>query len=361
LTKNRDARARWGARLGLLAISVGFVFIIAEIGGRIVWASRMQMIEEARQGGRRHAPEKWAHLPRLRGLFALARPNLRGTTAGVLFETNGLGFRGPDRMIEKPQGVTRIAVIGDSIAMGFGTLYANTYAVRIEDALNARGAESAEPTESGERRRFEVINVGLSGLNTGAAVNRFEDLALRFDPDLVIYGYTLNDIEGEHYRSNYGRKKRDIARMRESPSHAWRVLGPRWRSLIDLFFAPEGSYEFELRENYFRNDAAWAEVGAGLDRLAEVAEERGICVLVLVHTRLEALNWFHPYHDFYDAVVRSAEERGFSVVRSFEEHRGREATNLWVTAFDSHPNANGHALLAKAALRGLDAMPAECR
>ena len=39
---------------------------------------------------------------------------------------------------------------------------------------------------------------------------------------------------------------------------------------------------------------------------------------------------------------------------------GHEGTDLWVSAFDPHPNAEGHALLARAALDALRAMPATC-
>jgi hypothetical protein len=43
------------------------------------------------------------------------------------------------------------------------------------------------------------MNLGLAGLYIDVIVRRFERRGLAFDPDLIVYGYTLNDIEGPGY------------------------------------------------------------------------------------------------------------------------------------------------------------------
>ncbi|MBW2419033.1 MAG: hypothetical protein JRH19_10830 [Deltaproteobacteria bacterium] len=338
-------------KLGLAAASFVFVFLVAEGVARVMWELKMERLHEGEAGGRRSIPEELAHLPEIRGLFAVARPNVRGRMGGVLFETNRFGFRGPDRRVEKPAGTFRVAVIGDSVTMGYGVRYEDTYPARIERALGGM-----RPGQ-----RFEVINIGLSGLATGEVVDRFEELALRFDPDLIVYGYTLNDIEGEHYRDPYENlSKRELDAIYASPLRVWRLVGPSWKNTVDLLFAPPGSYQYTLDQNYFHNPKAWRDVELGFDRLAALAAQRGICVALLLHTRLESLNFLHPYHVYYDAVAKAAEERSFDVVRSFEHFRGIEATSLWVTAFDPHPNPRGHELLADALAEGLAALAESC-
>jgi hypothetical protein len=349
--RDSDTARRPGlpAKLGLAAASLVFVFLAAEGGARVMWEIRMERVREGQAGGRRSVPEELAHLPEIRGLFAVSKPNVRGRMGGVLFETNRFGFRGPDRSLEKPAGVFRVAVVGDSVTMGYGVRYEDTYAARIELAL----------AEMRPGQRFEVIDVGLSGLAIGAAVDRFEELALRFDPDLIVYGYTLNDIEGEHYRQSNS-SKRELEAIYASPLRLWRLVGPSWKNLVDLLFAPTGSYQYELDQNYFHNPEAWRAVELGLDRLAALATQRGACVVVLLHTRLESLHFLHPYHAYYDAVASAAGERGFAVARSFEHFRGNPATSLWVTAFAPHPNPRGHALLSEALAEELAGLPEGC-
>ena len=202
--------------------------------------------------------------------------------------------------------------------------------------------------------------MGLSGLNTPAVVERLEDFALPFDPDLVIYGYTINDIENEHYRSSFRKSQVQLSKYYASPSHMWRLIGSKGRSLSNLLFTPIGTYFYEVDDNYFHNPEAWQVVLDAMDRLARIARERDTCVLLLLHSRLEALNVLHPYHDCYDLVAEAGQKRGFHIARSFDYVRGLEPTALWIAPADPHPNQRGHELFARAALAGLEALPPSC-
>jgi hypothetical protein len=99
---------------------------------------------------------------------------------------------------------------------------------------------------------------------------------------------------------------------------------------------------------------------SGFDRLEAIASEHGICVVVMTHTRLESLNFLHPYHVFYEAIATAAEERGFHAVSSYPPFSGMAAKRLWITKFDAHPNGEGHALLAQVALEELARIPESC-
>jgi lysophospholipase L1-like esterase len=336
------ARRRGWREAGLVAASLAAVLAASEGVARLLWRDDAF--------APRPVPPEWRDLPNLDGMFAMARPNARGLVAGALFETNSAGFRGRERSLEKPPGVFRVAVFGDSIAMGSGVTEEETYAFRLEGAL-----ATARPGG-----RFEVLNFGVGGLDARHAVERLVRLGLRYDPDLIVYGYTLNDVEGPAYRHSVEFERIDPRRFAQAPLALWRLLGPRVDSLRELLFAPRGSYSFELDENYFRNPEAWQQVLAALDRLARVARERGICAVVLVHTRLYWLSALHPYRRHYAAVTRAAEERGLVAIESFPAHRGLEARSLWVAPLDPHPNARGHAVLLEALVEGLDRLPEAC-
>jgi hypothetical protein len=199
-----------------------------------------------------------------------------------------------------------VVVIGDSIAMGTGVLYEETYAARLETALASRFPD----------RTVEVLDMGLAGLNAPWVVERFERRSLRYDPDLVIYGYTLNDIEGKKYRRTADAGFTGPLASWQSPVYVWRYLGPRLNSLRELLGSPRRSYSFELDENYFRNPEAWQEVLEALGRLAELARQRELCAVMLVHTKLYSLGWLHPFQRHYDLVAEAARERGFQATSS---------------------------------------------
>jgi lysophospholipase L1-like esterase len=244
----------------------------------------------------------------------------------------------------KPSDVFRIAVIGDSLTMGSGVSVEDTYASRVEAALNEPRAD----------RRYEVLNIGLAALNLSLSVDRLEKIGLQYDPDLVVYGFTPNDLEGPGYRVITPRKKDP------SPSHLLRLVEPRWRWLRDLFLPYPDSYVSELDWNYFKNPAAWSSFTSGLDRLGAISEERDLCIEILVHTKLRYLNAFHPFRRHYDRVAEAATERGFHVTQSLPYFLGKNGRALWVHKYDAHPNASAHRILARALLVGLEQLPQSC-
>ena len=329
---------------GLLLLAAGGIalaLVAGELAARVLWQPPQPVVDDV--------PEAWRALPDLRTKEDLSQPNLHARNRSALFETNSAGFRGPERTREKPPGVFRIALIGDSFAMGWNVRQEDTYAARLEAALRAQGAN------------VEVLNFGLAGLDAVAVVDRFHALALDYDPDLVIYGFTLNDLENEHYRHS-APLLGDVAQaLAASPSYLWRVLAPRIGSLREVLYAPPGTPLFELNDNWFHNPEAWQTTLAALDRLAATAKARDDCAVLLIHPQLQFLNALHPYHPHYDAIERAARERGYFTVRAIDDFLGRKDRKLWAAPDDPHPGAEAHAMLAARLLRELNALPARCR
>jgi len=330
------------ASLGLLLGGVAFALLLAEGIARWTWREPARPPTTA-------VPA--ADLPAL-GPADLVRPDVRGLYGGVVVETNRWGFRGPDVPRRKPPGVFRIVLVGDSIAMGQGVAYADTYAARVERALRREG------------RRARVLNLGAAGLDAGQIVERLKTVGAPLSPDLVVYGFTLNDIEGPLYRAPEPgfaaeRRARRAAAAR-SPSYLWRVLEPRLASLRELLAPPPGSYVHTLDENYFRNPAAWSALLSVFDDLARGQQAMGACVHVFVHPRLHFLHALHPFRPHYRAVAEAVRARGLTASVAFPRFRGEDAPTLWVGPADPHPNARGHALLAEALLDGLADLPPRC-
>jgi hypothetical protein len=116
-------------------------------------------------------------------------PNLRWTWAGTFWyaadfsvdvETNPLGFRDLPREFFKPQGVARVALLGDSFIEAVQVPLAKTAAQLLERRLNASLGVCIE-----QQRRWEVLNFGVSGFGVGQCLLAWEQYASRFDADYV--------------------------------------------------------------------------------------------------------------------------------------------------------------------------------
>ncbi len=101
-----------------------------------------------------------------------------------IMDNNSDGLRDREYEITKKPNVTRIIIIGDSIAYGAGVLREETYSTELEQILNK---------ESKNNKTYEVLNLGVPGYGTVQIYNHFMYKGLKYDPDIVIYGYCFND------------------------------------------------------------------------------------------------------------------------------------------------------------------------
>ncbi|UVT16964.1 MAG: hypothetical protein H8K04_05270 [Nitrospira sp.] len=101
---------------------------------------------------------------------------------------NSHGFRDYERTINKPVGVFRILVLGDSYTEALQVKLEESFTALLEKALN----EQASAT------RFEVLALGQSGFGTADEYLRYLNFGLHYDPDLVIVAF----FTGNDFRNN---------------------------------------------------------------------------------------------------------------------------------------------------------------
>lgn len=99
---------------------------------------------------------------------------------------NSKGFRGPDRPYEKPPGVYRIVIIGDSYIEAFSVPFEKTLSNVLEEDLRSRGYP------------LEVVPLGMSNFGTAQELLLLEREGLRYHPDLVVLAFSHNDPSNNH-------------------------------------------------------------------------------------------------------------------------------------------------------------------
>lgn len=99
-----------------------------------------------------------------------------------LVAINANGLRAPrDFPFEKPPGVRRIAVFGDSYLLGYEASYDDMATTQLERALQ----KSKCPVE--------VLNFSVSGFGTAEMLRTLERNGVRYEPDIVLFQWHHTD------------------------------------------------------------------------------------------------------------------------------------------------------------------------
>jgi hypothetical protein len=106
------------------------------------------------------------------------------------FKINKQGMRAEhDYPYEKPPGVQRIVVVGDSFAVGYEVDLSQTFAMVLERELAARNLN------------VQVLNAGVSGYSTAEAALYLERELIKYQPDVVVSSFYENDF-GDNVRTD---------------------------------------------------------------------------------------------------------------------------------------------------------------
>lgn len=150
------------------------------------------------------------------------RPGARDLWGGVPVEINGKGLRGPELDYDKPEGVRRILYLGDSVTFGFKLAsHEQTFPYRVEPILE-RGLEA----------EIETINAGIGGYSPWQERLFLETEGFRYDPDLVVLCFVLNDVVEKFELVRFGGSGQGYQLARSARSWAETAV---WRTAIGRF------------------------------------------------------------------------------------------------------------------------------
>ncbi len=108
-------------------------------------------------------------------------PGMHPSNGAPPLVVNSKGFIGPEFDAEKPKNVYRIFTIGDSCTFGSMNV---AYPGLLHTRLNA----------AGNGQKFEAINAGVEGYDSGFALARLKEDVLQYQPDLVTIYVGWNDF-----------------------------------------------------------------------------------------------------------------------------------------------------------------------
>jgi len=239
----------------------------------------------------------------------------------VVYEWNSRGCRAGEYPIPPEPGTFRILALGDSYTAGVGVYGADLFTAVMEERLNARAGAT------GDGRRFEVINCGVSGFGTREQRLYYQQRAGAYQPDLVLVVMTANDDRsfGQDVELGYVHRR------------------TKWEYLFDAAYAVQ-----VLRHQRPEPDFTDAMLElAALDR--EVAED-GAELAVALFTNTSSPAW-----DLLTEHATSATaELDIPLLDLRDALSTVPAADLMVHPTDGHPNEIAHRLAAEAILEWLE-------
>ena len=242
-------------RLTFTLIGVGLALVLAE--------GVLQLMPRAPWRDRLEIGYPWLEYDPTLGW--VNRPGFRQQEFGI----NALGFRGQEAEARKRPEVLRIVCLGDSRTFGIrrdfnGFQYDNDYPEMLGAMLsNAAGATPAE-----------VVNAGVIGYTSAQGLRQLVLQILSLHPDIVVVAFGFNDHSPAWKPALASHEpKNSLARA------AFYTLAP-----LRVFQLGESVYQAISAVSAAPFSVPWVdeqEYAYNLRRLAEVAREHGIPILLL--------------------------------------------------------------------------------
>jgi lysophospholipase L1-like esterase len=276
-------------------------------------------------------------------------------TWGYLIRNNNFGFRDDfDIKVPKPLNVKRILVLGDSFTWGAGLDSKQRYTNILTKKLNKNLVSSIN--------KVEVINAAFSG---GALVqhrNRLFGTFERINPDIIFYGFVLNDIqhrgqrhsvEGERFYQNVYPITKAIKPFLSNIGLnyiAHNLYNDLYNIALNLLIIPH--WVQALDRTYDKKSAEWKNFEIALFQISQLCAIRKLpppILLVLNHGTYtdKATDYRNPdgilqqWIKWYVQAEEAASKAGFytSNIQSILAQKYNTkpmAVNIW----DGHPNGD---------------------
>jgi lysophospholipase L1-like esterase len=233
--------------------------------------------------------------------------------------TNSFGFLGPERSLQKPPHTRRAAVVGDSLAQGWGADQNRSFVSLLEKRLNA-----SQP--------FEVLNFAVGGYGLTHMLDVAEEDVPRFHPDVYLLALS------------------ELPLFRNWDEHlAWTIrlgLDPKYDFLRDTI----------RRAGVSQKDDPMVILGElapyrifvlrnCLERMKARAARDGAPFLVILVPALEEADMTEMRFAGIRELLASLQ---IPVVDLLDTFNGRwDIESLRINPYDVHPNTRGHAMIAE--------------
>ena len=157
----------------------------------LVWLALALVIAEVVMRRWPRPPDPFAYVDADPILHHRLRPSYTANRRGVEFRINALGLKDREYPPEKPAGVFRVLVLGDSYTEGFGLPIPQTMPKQLE-AMLARD-RCLQPVE--------IVNGGVSSYSPIIEYLFLKQIGPALDPSLLVLAFDMTDVHDDWVRT----------------------------------------------------------------------------------------------------------------------------------------------------------------
>ena len=169
-----SAAVKWTALVLVLLLGIVFVLLLAEGGVRL------------RQWVKTGTAQSFTDMYRVDETIGLRvlKPGFRSNSISI----NSTGFRGPEIVSPKPEGVIRIAFLGAS----------TTFNAEVSSGAAAWPSIVIERLhQTYPQAKFDFVNGGVPGYIVAASRKNLQHKVAALKPDVIVVYHATNDLSGE--------------------------------------------------------------------------------------------------------------------------------------------------------------------
>lgn len=356
LSKNRSLSTRGvlGSLFPLLVSSL-MGFVLLDAGLRVLDSSTFwvqTLVSEQENYWHYDELLGWSHVPGAEGRYS-------GSDFDVYVSINDQGLRDRSYSYQRPDGVSRIVVLGDSYTWGFGVEQEQVVTELIEESHD----------------NLQVINMGVSGYSTDQEYLLLREEGLRYDPQLILLMLFENDIYHNPLDVNYLKYPKPrfsvvdgelVLASRPSPSigplreiHCFlRTHSVTYNYLVRVFESGQApwirfSRSFGSGVSLWLTGRRWEDpvelTSAIIGEMRDLSEAAGAqLVVVQVASQGQALGLERTIPDELIEYCRAEDIPFLDLVEPFKDYLAAHSGQSLQFAHDPHWNADGHKLAADA-------------
>ncbi|MCA9478408.1 MAG: SGNH/GDSL hydrolase family protein, partial [Nanoarchaeota archaeon] len=251
---------------------------------------------------------------------------------------NSQGFFDYEHTFQKEDDIFRIIVIGDSVAYGWGVDTLNeSFARVLERNLN----------DGAVNKTYEVIVLAVPGYSSSQELELLDTQAKKYDPDLIIWSYVLNDPAYSMFHDSDGQLGRYFSRY---PLRLMHFFSEKW-----FFFQEERkaqSCSVEDRYDYYKrlHCVYWSDVNQTFIHLEEFSREENVPIIFMINPLFDPKGVEeYSYSSLHTKLADQATADGLLVVDLMDKYKNYDFDDLRldIDFYDPwHPNAKGHRIIA---------------